>query len=123
MIWMPPVTPLSRRGQRTESARARQPAARSSPSPESSPSRSAPAVIWCTRAGESPAAAASVRIERVSVHIEPREVLGQLGIGGAVLDGGLVGGLGRGRGRCLRHGLPGDVECRLRDLDGIFEPL
>ena len=57
------------------------------------------------------------------MHIEPREVLGQLGIGGTVLNGGLVGGLGRCRGRCLRHGLPSDVECRLRDLDDIFEPL
>jgi hypothetical protein len=38
-------------------------------SPRSRP-HGAPAVIWCTRAGESPAAAASVRIETPSARAE-----------------------------------------------------
>jgi hypothetical protein len=38
-------------------------------SPRSRP-HSAPAVIWCTRAGTSPAAAASVRIETPSARAE-----------------------------------------------------
>jgi hypothetical protein len=44
--------------------------ARNSPNSASGSSRSAPVVIWCTRAGESPAAAASVRIETPSAPAE-----------------------------------------------------
>ena len=47
-----------------------QPAARSSPSAASRPSRSTAAAIWCTRAGESPAAAASLRTETPSARAE-----------------------------------------------------
>jgi ABC-type nickel/cobalt efflux system permease component RcnA len=35
-----------------------------------SPSKSAPAVIWCTRAGDSPAAAASLRTDTPSARAE-----------------------------------------------------
>ena len=47
-----------------------QPAARSSPSAASSASRSLSATSWCTRAGESPIAAARVRIEILSAQAE-----------------------------------------------------
>ena len=47
-----------------------QPAARSSPSASSSASRPAAATSWCTREGDSPAAAARVRIEIPSARAE-----------------------------------------------------
>ncbi len=52
------------------SSGAGQPAARSSPSAASSASRSATATSWCTRDGDSPAAAASLRIEIPSARAE-----------------------------------------------------
>jgi hypothetical protein len=47
-----------------------QPAARSSPSAASSASRSVSATSWCTRDGDGPAAAASLRIEIPSARAE-----------------------------------------------------